>query len=63
MQQRGDDGDREHDDDHDQRGRGGDLRDAVVLQVAEVQQQLDADEREDQRQAGRQVDEPVEQAR
>jgi hypothetical protein len=34
----------------------------VILLVGEVQHELDADEREDQCQTGRQVHEPVEQA-
>ena len=62
LQQRGDDRDREDDDDHEQRRRGGDLRDVVVLEMGPVQQELDADECQDQREAGGQVDEPVQEA-
>ena len=57
-------GDRRHDeDDPDDRERESDrdLGNRVVLLVQVVQDQLDADEAEDEGEAGRQVDQPVEQ--
>ena len=46
----------------DQGCRRGDLGDRVVLQVTPVEDELHPDESEDDRQAGREVDQPVEQA-
>ena len=42
-----------------ERGSGRDLRHAVVVQMGEMQDELDADQGEDRRQADRQVHEPV----
>ena len=55
-------GHEEHGDDDRQRCRGRDLRDCGVLGVGELEDELQPDEREDHGEAGREVDEPVEQA-
>lgn len=47
--QAGDRGREQHEDDHRERGSGGDLRDAVGVKVGEVKDQLYADEGQDQR--------------
>jgi hypothetical protein len=62
LDQAGDRGRRDHDGHHREREDGGDVGYRVILLMGEVQHELDADEREDQRQTGRQIQEPVEQS-